>query len=104
MAKINLLNSDNVLQYPDEDLIPYACYIDKNIILTKNTDLLITFKVPSFISNKAEIDLFEIRENIRLICNSIIKKENISMVVKTKQYLKLLSMMIPMSKKKHLKF
>ena len=78
MAKINLLNSDNVLQYPDEDLIPYACYIDKNIILTKNTDLLITFKVPSFISNKAEIDLFEIRENIRLICNSIIKKENIS--------------------------
>lgn len=78
MAKINLLNSDNVLQYPDEELIPYACYIDKNIILTKNTDLLITFKVPSFISNKSEIDLFEIRENIRLICNSIIKKENIS--------------------------
>lgn len=83
MAKVNLLNSENVLQYPSEEFIPYACYIDKNIILTKNADLLITFKIPSFISNKSQIDLFEIRENLRLIISNLFKKQNISLYFNT---------------------
>lgn len=83
MAKINLLNSENVLQYPSEEFIPYACYIDKNIILTKNADLLITFKIPSFISNKSQIDLFEIRENLRLIISNLFKKQSVSLYFNT---------------------
>lgn len=83
MVKINLLNSENVLQYPSEEFIPYACYIDKNIILTKNADLLTTFKIPSFISNKSQIDLFEIRENLRLIISNLFKKQNISLYFNT---------------------
>ncbi|HSQ97434.1 MAG TPA: hypothetical protein VLL98_01815 [Rickettsiales bacterium] len=83
MVKINLLNSENTLQYPNEEFIPYACYIDKNIILTKNVDLLITFKIPSFISNKSQLDLFEIRETIRLIISNLFKEENISIYFNT---------------------
>ncbi|MDD2840066.1 MAG: hypothetical protein PHY80_02965, partial [Rickettsiales bacterium] len=83
MAKINLLNSENILQYPSEDFIPYACYIDKSIILTKNADLLVTFKIPSFISNKSQIDLFEIRENLRLIMSNLFKKQNVSIYFNT---------------------
>lgn len=67
-----------MLMYPDSDFIPYACYIDKNTILTKNTDLISIIKIPSFISNKAEIDLFDIREQIRLSLMAHYKNQNIS--------------------------
>ncbi len=83
MAKNNLLNSYNVLEYPNEDFIPYACYIDRQTILTKNGDLLMTFKIPSFVSNKAKIDLFDIRENLRLILESSYKNQNISLYFTT---------------------
>ncbi len=78
MAKTSLLNADNILGYPNEDFIPYACYIDKQTILTKNADILMTFKIPSFISNKAKVDLFDIRENFRLILSTYFKNQNIS--------------------------
>lgn len=83
MAKGNLLSSDNILGYPNEEFIPYACYIDKQTILTKNSDLMMTFKIPSFISNKAEIDLFDIRENFRLILASYFKNQNMSFYFNT---------------------
>jgi type IV secretion system protein VirB4 len=83
MVKINLLNSENALQYPNEELIPYACYIDKYIILTKNADLLVTFKIPSFVTNKSQIDLYEIRENLRLIMSNLFKRQNISLYFNT---------------------
>ena len=78
MAKTSLLNADNILTYPNEDFIPYACYIDRQTILTKNADVLMTFKIPSFISNKAKVDLFDIRENFRLILATYFKNQNIS--------------------------
>ena len=78
MAKTSLLNADNILTYPNEDFIPYACYIDRQTILTKNADVLMTFKIPSFISNKTKVDLFDIRENFRLILATYFKNQNIS--------------------------
>lgn len=78
MVKTSLLNADNILGYPNEEFIPYACYIDKQTILTKNADILMTFKIPSFISNKAKVDLFDIRENFRLVLSTYFKNQNIS--------------------------
>ena len=84
MAKNNLLNNSyNALEYPSEDFIPYACYIDKETILTKNSDLLITFKIPSFISNNAKVELFDIRENLRLTLEEFYKNQNISIYFNT---------------------
>jgi len=78
MAKTSLLSMDGILEYPNEDFIPYACYVDRQTILTKNADLLMTFKIPSFISNKATVDLFDIRENFRLVLATYFKNQNIS--------------------------
>lgn len=83
MVKINLLNSESTSQYPNEDFIPYACYIDKNIILTKNADLLVTFKIPSFISNKSQLDLFGVRDNLRLIISNMLKNQRFSIYFNT---------------------
>lgn len=78
MAKKNQLNNDNILRYPEEDFIPYACYIDKQTIMTKNADLMMTFKIPSLVSNSAKVELFDIRENFRLILSTYFKNQNIS--------------------------
>ena len=83
MAKGNSSTSYNVLAYPSEDFIPYACYVDKNTILTKNGDLLVTFKIPSFVSNKAKIELFDIREQFRNILVESCKNLNISIYFTT---------------------
>ncbi len=84
MAKNNLLNNTyNILEYPSEDFIPYACYIDKQTILTKNADLLMTFKIPSFISNNAKVELFDIRENLRSTLEEFYKNQNISIYFTT---------------------
>ena len=68
MAKINLLNSDNVLQYPDEELIPYACYIDKNITVNviKNGKSVEkkTLSLPKRLTNVIKCS------NPRCICNN----------------------------------
>ena len=78
MAKGSLLGSENVLEYPSEEYIPYACYIDKQTILTKNSDLMMVFKIPSFISNKTKVDLYDVRDNFRLILSTLFKNQAIS--------------------------
>lgn len=83
MTKKRLLNSENIMWYPNENFIPYACYIDKQTILTKNGLLLMTFKIPSFISNKSKNDLFNIRESLREVLDKNFKNQNISFYFNT---------------------
>ena len=61
MVKKKFASGDNIMWYPNENFIPYACYVDKQTILTKDGSLLMTFKITSFISNKSKEELFGIR-------------------------------------------
>ena len=83
MAKNIISNSENVVWYPESDFIPYACYIDKQTILTKNGCLLMTFKIPSFVSNKSKSDLFTIRESLRKILVEQFKNQDMSFYFNT---------------------
>lgn len=83
MAKNKISNNDNTLWFPSEEFIPYACYIDKQIILTKNGCLLMTFKIPSFISNKSKADLFVIRDVLRDILSKNFKNQDMSFYFNT---------------------
>ncbi len=83
MAKNIISNSENVVWYPESDFIPYACYIDKQTILTKNGCLLMTFKIPSFVSNKSKSDLFTIRESLRKLLVEQFKNQDMSFYFNT---------------------
>ena len=83
MAKNKISNNDNTLWFPSEEFIPYACYIDKQIILTKNGCLLMTFKIPSFISNKSKADLFVIRDVLREVLSKNFKNQDMSFYFNT---------------------
>ena len=73
MVKKKFASGDNIMWYPNENFIPYACYVDKQTILTKDGSLLMTFKIPSFISNKSKEELFGIREALREVLAKILK-------------------------------
>lgn len=83
MAKNKISNSENIVWYPESDFIPYACYIDKQTILTKNGCLLMTFKIPSFISSKSKSDLFTIREVLRKLLAENFKNQDMSFYFNT---------------------
>ncbi len=79
MSKKRALNIENILGYPDESFIPYACYVDNETILTKDENLLMTLKIPSFISNKSQNELYNIRNILREIFKEVLKNnKNIS--------------------------
>ena len=62
----------------DSEFIPYVSYLDKNTILTKDSDILAIFKIPNFTENITEEDLYSIRETIRLILLANYEYENVS--------------------------
>lgn len=83
MVKKKFASGDNIMWYPNENFIPYACYVDKQTILTKDGSLLMTFKIPSFISNKSKEELFSIREALREVLAKNFKNQNISLYFNT---------------------
>ena len=83
MVKKKFASGDNIMWYPNENFIPYACYVDKQTILTKDGSLLMTFKIPSFISNKSKEELFGIREALREVLAKNFKNQNISFYFNT---------------------
>ncbi|MDR3290391.1 MAG: hypothetical protein LBT02_03870 [Rickettsiales bacterium] len=64
-------------KFPSNDYIPIATYLNKEIIITKNGDLMMVFKINSVMLNSGE-NLVEIRESIRTLLMTIFKEENIT--------------------------
>ncbi|MDR2526460.1 MAG: hypothetical protein LBC92_01130 [Rickettsiales bacterium] len=67
---------------PSGDFIPYTSYLNKDIILTKNGDLVMVFKIHGIISNQGE-DLVNIRESLRNMLSEIYTDHTITLYFTT---------------------
>ncbi|GMO64054.1 MAG: VirB4 family type IV secretion/conjugal transfer ATPase [Rickettsiales bacterium] len=64
-------------KFPSNDFIPVVSYLNKEILITKNGDLMMVFKIHGVISNHAQ-DLLEIRQSLRETLATIYKDKNIT--------------------------
>lgn len=65
-------------EYPDKNFVPFACYFDKTTLLTKNGELVKILKIPCYLFNKSNKDLFDLREKLRMAVFSSVDQTNVS--------------------------
>jgi type IV secretion system protein VirB4 len=82
------MESETADVFPSVDYIPYAFFLDKECLITKNGDLVTIFKVPNILLNNAsqngeKVNMFSIRDALRESIKSLYTKENITLYFTT---------------------
>ncbi|MDR2760703.1 MAG: hypothetical protein LBB09_02550 [Rickettsiales bacterium] len=68
----------NIKNLPNPDLLPYACYIDDQTILTENGELLQTIKIPSFVDIKNDVESYRLRDDMNAIFEKKSENKNLN--------------------------
>ncbi len=71
-------NIETTDQYPNEELFPFACYLDERTVITHNGELVQIIKIPSFMTNTSSDNLFKLRADLQNCLVNTLKIDNIN--------------------------